>query len=94
LSVLERPAVVAVAGPNGAGKSTVAPLLLRETLEVTEFLNADTIARGLSGFDPQGAALAAGRIMVRRLRDLSRRRVSFALETTLASRSFVPWLRG
>jgi predicted ABC-type ATPase len=94
LTVLERPAVVAVAGPNGAGKSTVAPLLLRETLEVTEFVNADTIARGLSGFDPQGAALAAGRIMVRRLRDLARRRVSFAFETTLASRPFVPWLRG
>jgi predicted ABC-type ATPase len=94
LTVLERPAVVAVAGPNGAGKSTVAPLLLRETLYVTEFVNADTIARGLSGFDPQGAALAAGRIMVHRLRDLARRRVSFAFETTLASRSFVPWLRG
>lgn len=39
------PAVVVLAGPKGAGKSTAAPRLLRRTLRVTEFLNADLIAR-------------------------------------------------
>jgi predicted ABC-type ATPase len=87
-----RPSVVIIAGPNGAGKSTAAPLILRGALDVLEFVNADDIARGLSAFNVEGAAVAAGRIMLSRLRDLAKQRVSFAFETTLASRTFVPWL--
>lgn len=82
-----------MAGPNGAGKSTSAPFLLRDTLGVSEFVNADTIAQGLSAFDPEGAAFSAGRIMLRRLNKLAEARATFAFETTLASRSFAPWLR-
>jgi len=59
---------------------------------VPEFVNADTIAQGLSAFGADRAAVAAGRIMVGRLKELARRRVSFAFETTLASRSFAPWI--
>jgi predicted ABC-type ATPase len=88
-----RPSVVVIAGPNGAGKSTIAPLILRGPLNVREFVNADDIARGLSPFNIDGAAVAAGRIMLARMRDLARQRVSFAFETTLASRSFAPWLK-
>lgn len=44
------PSVVVLAGPNGSGKSTVAPDLLQGALAVTEFVNADIIAQGLSGF--------------------------------------------
>lgn len=84
--------VVVVAGPNGAGKSTVAPRLLRDTLHVDEFVNADVIAAGLSAFRPDGAAVAAGRIMLARMNELAGMRRSFAFETTLASRSFAPWL--
>ena len=87
-----RPIVVVLAGPNGAGKSTDAPALLQGTLGVTEFVNADDIARRLSGFDVERVALPAGRVMLARLRELTRQRVSFAFETTLASRSFAPWL--
>jgi predicted ABC-type ATPase len=87
------PHVIVVAGPNGAGKSTAAPHLLRDTLAVTEFVNADTIASGLSAFRPDSAALAAGRIMLGRMRELVRTGANFAFETTLASRSFAPWLR-
>jgi len=43
--------------------------------------------------DPQRAALAAGRAMLARIYDLARQRASFAFETTLASRSFAPWLQ-
>jgi predicted ABC-type ATPase len=50
-----------LAGPNGAGKSTVAPALLQGALAVNEFVNADVIASGLSAFDPDRAAIAAGR---------------------------------
>jgi predicted ABC-type ATPase len=87
-----RPSVVVLAGPNGAGKSTTAPALLQGALGVTEFVNADDIARGLSAFNVEGAALAAGRVMLARLRELARQRISFAFETTLASRSFARWL--
>ena len=86
------PNLVVLAGPNGAGKSTAAPALLQGTLGVTEFVNADVIAQGLSAFAPDRVALSAGRIMLRRLQELARQGVSFAFETTLASRSFAPWI--
>ena len=81
-----------IAGPNGAGKTTAAPRLLREGLFVGEFVNADAVALGLSVFRPESAALAAGRAMLARLKALAKARADFAFETTLASRSFAPWL--
>jgi predicted ABC-type ATPase len=83
------PAVIMVAGPNGAGKSTIAPGLLAKALGVVEYVNADVIARGLSGFDPDRAALSAGRVMLQRLDELESEKASFAFETTGASRTFV-----
>jgi predicted ABC-type ATPase len=87
------PHIVILAGPNGAGKSTAAPALLKGALRVSLFVNADTIARGLAGFEPDDAALLAGRVMVERIRELTARRVRFAIETTLAGRSLASWLR-
>src|SRR5688500_1480127 len=71
------PHVIVLAGPNGAGKSTAAPHLLRGALGVTEFVNADMIAQGLSAFAPDTVALAAGRIMLARLRELAAKRADF-----------------
>src|SRR5947207_12600892 len=87
------PYVIVVAGANGAGKSTAAPYLLRDTLKVAEFVNADAIAVGLSAFRPESVAIAAGRIMLARLKSLAEAREDFAFETTLAGRNFAPWLR-
>ncbi|MFG0283006.1 MAG: AAA family ATPase [Phycisphaerales bacterium JB039] len=84
------PSVIVLAGPNGAGKSTAAPYLLRGRLRISEFVNADDIARGLSGFVPEISAITAGRIMLQRIAELSAERATFAFETTLASRSFAP----
>ena len=86
------PKVVVIAGPNGAGKSTAASRILQDALAVQEFVNADVIARGLSAFKPESVAVSAGKIMLRRLKELATERASFAFETTLASRSFAPWL--
>lgn len=86
------PQIIILAGPNGAGKSTLAPVLLRDTLGLLEFVNADTIAAGLSGFQPERAAVEAGRIMLKRLHELAARKLSFAFETTLATRSYAGWL--
>ncbi|MBY0522363.1 MAG: zeta toxin [Gemmataceae bacterium] len=87
-----QPTVGIISGPNGAGKSTNAPSLLAGALKVSEFVNADTIARGLSAFHPEAVALEAGRIMLDRLRGLAVTRESFAFETTLAGRTFAPWI--
>lgn len=87
------PNVVVIAGPNGAGKSTLAPALLRDTFDITEFVNADVIAQGLSGFAPEKAAFEAGRVALRRQRELASEGCDFAFETTLSTRSYAPWLR-
>lgn len=84
--------MVVLAGPNGAGKSTASPRLVRDALKITEFVNADVIAAGLSAFAADRAAVAAGRILLERVRDLAARGVDLALETTLASRGLAPWL--
>ena len=56
------PRVVVFAGPNGAGKSTHADDILAG-LGIKTFVNADYIARGLSGKDTDAVAFEAGRIM-------------------------------
>jgi len=86
------PHVIVIAGPNGAGKSTAAPALLDGRLGIENFVNADVIAKGLSAFNPEGAAIQAGRVMLERIRELAGRQEDFAFETTLASRSFAPWI--
>jgi len=88
-----RPNLIVLGGPNGAGKTTAAPGLLQGALHVADFVNADTIAQGLSAFDPAGSAMEAGRILLTRVKSLAARREDFAFETTLASRSFAVWMR-
>jgi predicted ABC-type ATPase len=90
--VSRAPLAVVVAGPNGAGKSTMASRVLQDALAVSEFVNADAIATGLSAFRPDSVAIGAGRVMLARLRALAETRADFAFETTLASRSFARWL--
>jgi predicted ABC-type ATPase len=88
-----QPSVIVLAGPNGAGKTTASRSLLADTLEVLTFVNADVIAQGLSGFDPDSAAFEASRIMLERMYALVEQRASFAFETTLAARTLAGWLR-
>lgn len=88
------PDVVVISGANGAGKSTLAPYLLRDTFGIREYVNADTIAQGLSAFAPENAAFEAGRIMLKRLNELVSDKKDFAFETTLASRFYARWLSG
>jgi predicted ABC-type ATPase len=86
------PQVIVIAGPNGAGKTTLAPFLLRDTLGVLEYVNADPIAQGLSGFDPASVAVKAGRVMLSRLHDLAEQRKTFAFESTLAAKHYAGWI--
>lgn len=86
------PGPVVLAGSNGARKSTMSRSIVRDELGILDFVNADAIALGLSAFDPERAAVAAGRVMLHRLDELAKARADFALETTLASRSCAPWI--
>jgi len=80
--------VSVIAGPNGAGKSTFVENYLNRYVDCDEFLNADLIARGLSPFAPERQALRASEIFLQRLDELEEGKTSFALETTLAGRSY------
>ena len=61
--------VVIFAGPNGAGKSTHADAIVA-ALGINTLVNADYIARGLSGRNADAVAMQAGRIMLTRLKAL------------------------
>ena len=87
-----QPRVIIFAGPNGAGKSTHADAIVA-ALGIDTFVNADYIARGLSGRNADAVAMQAGRIMLTRLKALAATQQDFAFESTLSSRSFAPFLR-
>ena len=60
--------IVIVAGPNGAGKTTFAREFLPNEAGCPTFVNADLIAAGLAPFQPETAALRAGRLILYRHR--------------------------
>src|SRR5271167_4621598 len=82
------PTVYVIAGPNGAGKTTFANEFLPDFVDCREFLNADLIAAGLSPFAPETENVRAGRLLLTRVRELTRARKDFGFETTLAGRSY------
>ena len=83
------PNLYIISGCNGAGKTTASYTILPEMLLCKEFVNSDEIAKGLSPFnaDKMAVAVEASRIMYKRIRELIGMAETFALETTLASRS-------
>ena len=87
------PRIYVIGGPNGAGKTTASMALFPHGLQCPEYVNADAIAAGISPFRPESVALQAGRVMLARLRELVESNQDFAFETTMASRSFAPFLR-
>ncbi len=89
------PRVIIIAGPNGAGKTTFAREFLPREAGLPVFINADLIAAGLSPFNPDIAAIQAGRIMLAEMAEKATKRESFAFETTLSghgyARHIVEW---
>lgn len=88
----EPPEIWVIGGCNGSGKTTFA-LNIFPNLGNIEFINADIIAAQLNPNNPDAVAIQASRIMLERLKNLARQNQSFAFETTLAARSFAPFLR-
>ena len=90
---MSHPNLYIIAGPNGAGKTTASYTLLPDMLNCLNFVNADEIARGLSPFAPSSVDVQAGRIMLKRIDELLAHKEEFAIETTLATRSYVQLVR-
>lgn len=80
--------IIIVAGPNGAGKTTFAREFLPREADCPIFINADLIAAGLSPFQPEAAAVRAGRLLLAEVATKVKRRENFAFETTLSGRSY------
>ena len=78
-----------VAGPNGAGKTTFAKRFLPEYAHCRNFINPDLIASGLSPFAPELARIEAGRLMLAKINQMTALKRTFAIETTLAGRSYL-----
>lgn len=78
-----------IAGCNGAGKTTASKTLLPDVLNCREFVNADAIAAGLSPFNPESVAMQAGKLMLERIDFLLNQKSTFAIETTLSTKSYV-----
>jgi len=78
-----------ISGCNGAGKTTASYTVLPEMLQCEEFVNVDEIAKGLSPFNPDKAAIEAGRLMLQKMKKLIKQKKDFAFETTLSPRSYV-----
>lgn len=83
-----QPRVIIIAGPNGAGKTTFAREFLPKEAGCPVFVNADLIAAGLAPFNPESAALQAGRLMLEAIASHAARRESFAFETTLSGLAY------
>lgn len=76
---------VVIAGANGSGKTTFARSAIPVLYPEIEYLNVDEIQREDEAF---ANAVTAGRELLLRLRELERRQVSFAIETTLSSQMY------
>ena len=82
-----------IAGPNGAGKTTFAREFLPQEGGIVHFVNADSIASGLSLLKPELMAIAAGRLFLKELDRLASSRVDFAFESTLSGVSYASRLK-
>jgi predicted ABC-type ATPase len=89
----QKPNLYIIAGPNGAGKTTFARKFLPDYAKCLEFVNVDLIANGISPFDPERAALRAGRIMLEQIHSLAERRLDFGFETTLSGKAYIKLLQ-
>lgn len=85
---MTQPKIIIVAGPNGAGQTTFAREFLPQEAGCPVFVNADLIAAGLSPFEPERAAIQAGRLMLQAIAQHLAKRESFAFETTLSGLAY------
>lgn len=85
---MKNKSVYIIAGPNGSGKTTFATKFLPDYVKCQYFVNADLIARGLSPFSPEIAAMKAGRVVLEQIATFAAKGFDFGFETTLAGKTY------
>ena len=90
---MSAPRALIIAGPNGAGKTTFAREFLPKEGHCLVFINADLIAAGLAPFDPASASLQSAKLMAQSINAAVATEQDFAVETTLAGRSYLGLIR-
>jgi predicted ABC-type ATPase len=87
------PTLYIISGCNGAGKTTASMTILPEILKCKEFVNADSIASGLSPLNPDSVSFQSGRLMLKRIDELLNEDENFAIETTLTTLSYISLIK-
>ena len=80
--------ILILAGPNGAGKTSIATEFLPHEEGCLAFVNADSIAAGLSPFSQSSVTFRAGRLLLETIHEHTASGKSFAFETTLSGRGY------
>lgn len=80
--------ILILAGPNGAGKTSIATEFLPHEEGCLAFVNADSIAAGLSPFAQSSVTFRAGRLLLETINEHTANEKSFAFETTLSGRGY------
>ncbi|MFZ2961391.1 MAG: zeta toxin family protein [Candidatus Ozemobacteraceae bacterium] len=88
--MINKPLFIIIAGPNGAGKTTCAKRLIPTDVP---FINADEIASGLPFEVGTNPDMAASRALLKAMGECEATRTSFAIETTLASKTLTAKIR-
>lgn len=78
------PVLTIFAGPNGSGKSSIIDCVA--FVGRNNLLEADAIAKRIHATQPQSAAIAAGREVLRRTQEYLDSGEDFAIETTLSGK--------
>lgn len=82
-----------IAGCNGAGKTTAFRTLLSSQFDNPFFINPDVIAKNIDANHQWEARILAGRETLLQISKYMEEGVSFCIETTLTSRSYVNIIR-
>ena len=82
-----------IAGPNGAGKTTFALKYLPKIVACNNFINADEIAKGISPLDFERGLLQASKIFLAEVDKKIKDSETFAFETTLSGKSYLPKIK-
>lgn len=82
-----------IAGPNGAGKTTFAMDFLPHIAKCTHFINADSIAAGLSPLAPEKELITASKLFLKEIKNSIAARKDFAFETTLSGRNYLKLIK-
>ena len=87
------PRMYIISGCNASGKTTASYSMLPEIFDCSQYVNSDEFAKSIAPFNPEGAYVAASRLMLLKTQFLFRRKADFCIETTLATRSLLKMVK-